>query len=206
MGNQLRLFIRSALLCALIASVAPLPGRAAIIVQLRVVDGEGAVHAAGSRATRGITVQVTDETGKPVEGAAVSFRLPDQGPGGSFNGGLKSEVVTTRPDGKATIWGMQWNKTPGPFDVRITAVKDQARAGIVSQQYLSDTPQVKSGGNGVFQASHRGRSRWLAIAGIAAGAGVGLVLAVSHSSKASVSPIIPTQIGNPSIIVSGPPK
>src|SRR5437879_5619201 len=49
------------------------------ILQVRVVDGEGAVYAIGTRATRGVTVQVTDETGKPVEGASISFRLPEEG-------------------------------------------------------------------------------------------------------------------------------
>jgi len=34
---------------------------------------------------------------------------------------------------------MQWNKTPGTVQIRITAVKDQARAGILSTQYLSDS-------------------------------------------------------------------
>ena len=54
------------------------------IVQIKVIEGEGAVYAVGSRATRGIAIQVTDETGRPVEGASVSFRLPDDGPSGSF--------------------------------------------------------------------------------------------------------------------------
>ena len=182
-------------------------GQAAVIVQLRVVDGEGAVHATASRATRGITVQVTDESGKPVEGATVSFRLPDQGPSGTFTGGLKSEVALTHADGKATVWGMQWNKLPGPFEVRITAVKDQARAGLVSAQYLSETAAVdKSGGSGVFQPSHGSRGKWLIVAGaVAAGAGVGLVFGRSHSAPAAtVLSTIPTSIGAPSIIIGGP--
>jgi hypothetical protein len=40
---------------------------ASIIVQLKVVDGEGVVYRTGTRATRGLTVLVTDETGKPVD-------------------------------------------------------------------------------------------------------------------------------------------
>jgi hypothetical protein len=64
--------------------------RAAAIIQLRVIEGEGAVYAPGSRATRGITVQVTDETGQPLEGVAVSFRLPEEGAGGTFASGLRT--------------------------------------------------------------------------------------------------------------------
>src|SRR5437868_6319967 len=46
------------------------------ILQIRILEGEDAVYATGSRATRGITVLVTGETGKPVDGATLSFRLP----------------------------------------------------------------------------------------------------------------------------------
>lgn len=173
-------------------------------MQLRVLEGEGGVYPIGSRATRGLTVQVTDETGKPVDGATVSFRLPDQGPSGAFSGGLRTDVTMTRVDGKATAWGMQWNKTPGPFEIQITAVKDQARAGLVSAQYLSDSAAPKSGGAGTFRASRGIGTKWVILgAAIAAGAGAGIALG-RVQSKASVSPVTPTQIGNPSIIIGGP--
>ena len=50
------------------------------ILQIQVTGGEGSVHAPGARDARAIAVVVTDETGRPVDGAAVSFHLPDQGP------------------------------------------------------------------------------------------------------------------------------
>lgn len=176
---------------------------AAVIVQLRVVEGEGAVSGTGTRATRGITVQATDEAGKPVDGASVSFRLPDDGPSGVFASGLRTEVVTTKADGRATIWGMQWNKSAGQFEIRITAVKDQARAGIVSAQYLSDTDAAKSVSSaGGFQASHHSRNKWLLISAAAAGAGAGMIFAKSsQTAKATVAPTTPTQIGSPSILI-----
>ena len=151
-------------------------------------------------------MQATDEAGKPVDGASVSFRLPEVGPSGVFASGLRTEVVTTKPDGRATVWGMQWNKVPGPFEIRITAVKDQARAGIVSAQYLSDTAAARSGpGASGFQASHHSRNKWLLISAALAGAGAGMVFAKSsQSAKATVAPTIPTQIGSPSILIGGP--
>ena len=100
--------------------------------------------------------------------ASVSFRLPDQGASGTFNSGLRTEVVTTGPDGRASVWGMQWNKTPGTVQIHITAVKEQARTGIVSTQYLSDSVAPKAGGEGVFTASHNGH-KWLWIAGSGGG-------------------------------------
>src|SRR5580693_3788001 len=136
---------RSLVYCILAWAV---PSYASVIVQLKVVEGEGTVYRSGTRATRGLTVLVTDETGEPVTDAAVSFRLPEDGPSGVFNSGLRTEVITTGADGKATVWGMQWNKNSGPVEIRITAVKDQARAGLISTQYLSDSVAPKAGGRG----------------------------------------------------------
>jgi hypothetical protein len=125
------------LLCCALAFV--VSSNASVIIQLRVVEGEGTVYRTGAKAVRGLTVLVTDEAGKPVPNASVSFRLPDSGPSGLFSTGLRTEIVNTGADGRATIAGMQWNKTAGPIEIRITAVKDQARAGIITTEYLNDT-------------------------------------------------------------------
>lgn len=175
-------------------------------MQLKIVDGEGVTYRIGTRATRGLTVLVTDETGKPVDLAAVSFRLPDEGASGTFNSGLRTEIVTTGPDGRATVWGMQWNKTPGPVEIRVTAIKEQARAGIISTQYLSDSVAVKSGGEGVFTASHGGH-KWLWVAGaIAVGAGAGAAYFLLNKSKPASNPTSTSgvTVGSPSVIVGQP--
>jgi hypothetical protein len=175
-----------------------------------------------------LTVQVTDESGKPVEGASVSFTLPVAGPGGTFKSGLRTEVLTTQADGKAAIWGMQWNRLPGPFEIKITASKDQARAGIVSTQYLNNfgpakagdfatpkagdfaTPKAgdftthKAGGEGTFRASHS-HTKWIVIAALAAGAAAGLALGrTSHTPAAVATSPVGLQIGSPSIILGHP--
>jgi hypothetical protein len=182
-----------------------IPLGASVIVQLKVVEGEGTVYRTGTRATRGLTVLVTDETGKPVENAAVSFRLPDEGATGVFSSGLRTEVITTAANGRATVWGMQWNKTPGPVEIRITTVKDEARAGIVSTQYLSDAIAPKAGGEGTFSASHKGRTKWVLIAAAAGGAVAGLAFGRSKSTAAASTPATPaTSIGNPSINIGHP--
>jgi hypothetical protein len=194
---------RNFLCCALLGAVA---SNASVIIQLKLVEGDGVTYRTGARATRGITVLVTDETGKPVENAAVSFRLPDQGPGGVFNSGRNTEVVTTSADGRATVWGMLWNKSAGPVEIRITAVKDQARAGIVATQYLNDTVMPQTGGEGVFKASHKGHGKWLLIGALAGGAAAA-GMAFGHSQGAKTNPAAPPvgiSIGSPSIIVGHP--
>ena len=191
-------------LCYALAFAVSAP--ASVIVQLKVLEGEGVVYRTGTRATRGLTVLVTDETGKPVEMATVSFRLPDEGASGTFGSGLRTEIATTGPDGRATVWGMQWNKTPGPVEIRITAIKDQARAGLVSTQYLSDSVAPKAGGEGVFSASHGGH-KWLWLGALAAGAlGAGAAFGFSKGSTpaATTSAVPGLSIGAPSITVGHP--
>ena len=195
---------RSILCCALAFAVSV---NASVIVQLRVIEGEGITYRTGTRATRGLTVLVTDESGRPLDMASVSFRLPDQGATGTFSSGLRTEVVTTGPDGRASVWGMQWNKTSGTVEIHITAVKEQARAGIVSTQYLNDSATPTAGGEGVFTASHGGH-KWLwiaAIAGLAAGGGyAGYALTRSGPSNSPNPAVAGLSIGAPSITVGHP--
>ena len=189
---------------AFLACACVFPVRAAAVIELRVLDGEGAVYALGSRATRGITVQVTDETGQPVESAAVSFRLPEDGPGGTFASGLRTEIVTTKADGRATVWGMKWNRTAGAFQVRVTVAKGQARAGIVVSQYLSDKVVAGAGSNGQFHASHSYR-KWLLVAAAVGGAAMG-GLVLGERKSAATTPANapgPPSIGTPVIVITG---
>lgn len=179
------------------------------ILLIRIVEGEGAVYPIGSRATRGVTVQVTDETGKPVDGAAVVFRLPQDGPTGTFSSGMPTEVVTTTGDGRANVWGMQWNRVTGPLEVRITAAKGQARAGTVCGLYLSNalfSPQPRAGKkDGLLGGWRNHRNIWIGV-GIAAAAFVGVAAISSRGtpSAAATGSVNAPQIGTPSIIIGKP--
>ena len=173
---------------------------------IRVAEGDGAAYPIGSRATRGLTVLVTDETGRPVEGATVSFTLPAEGPGGVFSTGGRTEIAATRADGRAAVWGMQWNRTAGPFEIRITAVKGQARAGVVSSQSLSNAPEVRTAAPGKIHAA-RGGHKLLWISLVVAGAaavGVAGVAARKTSAAAAASSVTPLKIGTPTISLGHP--
>ena len=156
------------------------------ILQIRIVEGEGAVYPIGARATRGITVQVSDETGKPVESAAVSFRLPDDGPTGAFASGMRTEIATTGTDGRASVWGMQWNRVTGPLEIRITAAKGQARAGTVCGLFLSDTAAASEPRSAKAPNWRSHRKLWLGIA-MAAGAFAGVAAVTSRGTPGAAS-------------------
>lgn len=175
------------------------------VLQLRVVQGEGSVYAAGSRATRGVIVQITDETGKPVEGAVVNFRLPDQGPTGQFASGQRAEIVNTDASGQAEVWGMQWSRETGAFEMRITAAKGQIRGGVVCPLYLSAAAVLSQDrGAPEHKISHSKKKLWIAV-GLAAAIGVAAVgVAGKSAPTAAAATISGPQIGTPTIAIGRP--
>jgi hypothetical protein len=188
----------------------------AVLLQLQVVEGEGAVNAAGVRASRPLVVLVTDERGRPVEGAAVSFRLPETEPSGTFRTGLRTEIQVTGPDGRAAAWGVQWSATPGPVQIRVTAAKDQARTGALISQYVSETAQAVAGAAiaGPVKIDlgrpRRRVPRWVWIgAGGAAAVGAAVAFGGGGGAKAAspgaaaAAPTLPT-FGTPVITIGRP--
>jgi hypothetical protein len=175
------------------------------ILQIRVIEGEGAVHLPGSRSTRPITVEITEETGKPVASAAVSFHLPEDGPGGAFVNGLRTEVVITDSQGRASLHGLLANRIPGRFQIRILASKEQARAGTVSFQYVAEP----RGGVAATPAAPVGRRKWIAIAAAVVGAtAAGIAATRGGAATAAAVPSAPVppvlSIGTPAITVGRP--
>ena len=179
------------------------------ILQIKVVEGEGAVHLPGTRSTRPITVEVTDETGRPVPGAAVSFHLPEDGPGGTFANGLRTDIVITDGHGRASLHGLQANRIGGRFQVRVLASKEQARAGIVSFQYVAE-PKSAAAATATATTSPPSHRKWIAIgAGILGGAVVGLMASRGSSPQAAAAPVVVAPppvltIGTPTITVGKP--
>ncbi len=172
----------------------------AAVLQIRAVDPRGTSHPAGSR-TPGLTVEITDEMGKPVAGAVVSIRLPEDGPGGEFASGLASEIVTTGADGRAVTPSIRWNRLSGAFQVRVTAVKDRVRAGAIVSHSIAE-------GTAKNVASHSHRWRWIALGVLAAAGAAGAGYASGRSggtaSSSAAAPASPVQIGPPSITVGKP--
>jgi len=184
-----------------------------LVLQLTVVEGEDAVHAAGSRSATPLTVLVSDQIGRPVPGAAVSFLMPSSGPAGIFASGLATEVLTTGKDGQASVRQIRWGNAVGQSRIRVTAMKGQARAGILIAQHIEAPSSEKAGGSkGRSRSVSKPGKKWVAIALVAAGAAVGgLVLGTTSGNSnggppvaASVSEAPGVQVGLPSITVGEP--
>lgn len=146
---------------------------------MKAVEGDGATYAPGSRATRGVSIVVTDESGRPVSGAIVSFTLPTTGASGEFASGTRTEIVTTRGDGRASVWGMRWNRLTGPVAMRVTAIHGQSRADLVVIQNLAGAPSKSPA-----PSSIGGGHKWLWI-GLGGAAAVAAAVTAGFSSKGS---------------------
>ena len=172
------------------------------ILQIQIVEGDRAVHAPGSRSAIPLTVRVADESGKPVAGAAVSFHLPEDGPSGAFASGLRTEVAITDGQGRVSLRGLRLNRIPGTFPIRIVASKEQARAGVVSTQYIAEAR------SGVAAKARSGRRKWIAVLALVAGGTAAGALAAGRSGSSSAAPVPAAPqapaIGPPSITVGKP--
>jgi hypothetical protein len=68
---------------------------------LRITVGDNTAYDTRSLQAKKLVVEVTDEAGMPVAGAAVTFRLPEEGAIGLFPDGNRSAVVDTSTQGQA---------------------------------------------------------------------------------------------------------
>jgi hypothetical protein len=183
------------------ALLVPLAGQEALSV--RISEGAGIVYPVGSRSARGVTVLVTDAAERPVEGASVSFQLPERGPSGEFPSGGRTEIARTNASGTASVFGMRWNRLAGPLEIRITAAKGAARGSAICRVELTtalslpdvSAPRVSSGHKWV----------WITLA-VAGAAGGGLAAgALREKSVATPAAVIsPPVIGAPSINLGRP--
>src|SRR5579863_2799489 len=107
--------LQPALLCLVVASVlhAQEPG-----LRIVVIAGEGAINNINQKVNVEPSVEVQDESRKPVGGAAVVVFLPAQGPGGTFSNGSQTLTATTDRAGRAVARGIQYNRQTGPFVIR----------------------------------------------------------------------------------------
>ena len=214
--------IRQAALAWLMMAVPVTVWGETVILQLQVLEGEGGVFAASSRALKPLTVRVTDEAGAPVPGAAVSFRLPEDGVSGVFQNGLKTDLVLSGPDGRATSPTIAWGPLAGPVRIRVTAALEQVRAGVLVAAYVAAAGNVMAVGASSSNAiapqqqrvssptaaptqrlKKRSWAMWIAVAAIGIGGGVAVAL-LRHprtgSPSSSASPPI-ISIGQPTISV-----
>jgi hypothetical protein len=120
---------------------------------------------------------------------------------------MRTEVAVTDGHGHASVHGLQLNRVPGRFQIRIVASKEQARAGMVSFQYIAEPG---SGAAATAGTSH-GYRKWIVVAVLAAGGSAAAILAAGKSGSTPASsassapaPTVTLTIGTPVITVGKP--
>lgn len=158
-----------------------------------VVQGEGALNRIKSRSATQPVVEVRDENDKPVAGAEVVFQLPAAGPGGVFNGWMRTQTAKTNEQGRAAANGMTPNDQEGRFNIKVTATQGKKTGTVIIAQTNSANGEPGS-------AASRSHKKLYIILGLAAVAAIAGGVAATHTGGSGT----PAAIVNPVIISPGP--
>jgi len=153
-------------------------------LQVEVIQGDGAIHNIQNGRAVEPVVRVVNDQGQPVPGAAVTFLLPETGPGGRFPTGSVF-TTSTNETGQATVRELRPNQLVGQWEIRVAASHAGLRARASIQQ-TNASPMV--------EVKQRGKSRTLLMAIIGGGAAAGLAAALGGGGgggKAVTSPKAP---------------
>jgi len=157
------------------------------VLNIVVVEGEGAINNIRQRTAREPIVEVQDENHRPVAGAAVVFSLPSQGAGGTFSGGAHSLTVITDDQGRAVAHGMRPNGIKGQFQIHVNA-SYQGRTGSTN---ITQTNAIAAGAGAGAAAAGISTKLIVILVVAAAAAAAGGALYATHSGGGSGSPVNP---------------
>jgi hypothetical protein len=164
-------------------------------IKIVIQEGQSAINNMQLRRAKEPVVQVTAESGAPIQRASVTFQLPDTGPGGVFADGNKMLTVQTDEKGQAVGRGLRPNQTAGRYQIRVTASYRGATASAVISE-INAEPAATSG---------RGSKRFLIIA-LIGGAAAGGLVAARGGSKSSSGGTVGTLTTPPAtVLVPGTP-
>ncbi len=164
-------------------------------VQIRVVEGDGAINSIRLHRGHDPVVEITDSSGEPLAQATVNFVLPGTGPSGTFQAGSLSYTTMTDSHGFAAARGMTPNRISGSFQIRVSVSwRGQMASGGLTQ--INAEPVA---------ASHAGRKIAI-LALIAGGAAAGAAAALGHGGAAAPASGGVTASVSGGVIVAGTPS
>jgi len=178
------------MLCAVLAR------SAATVPRIEVLEGDGAINNIRLHHAKEPVVRVVDQDGHPIPNVAVTFVLPENGPGGTFADGHSSLTVMTDSNGQAVGHGLRPNGSAGQFQIRVTT----SFAGQAATANISQTNAEPAQGGGSSKTI-----LIVALIGGAVAAGAAVALGKGKSSTGTTQPPAGAVIspGNPSF---GAPK
>ena len=171
------------------------------MLNLVIVEGEGAINNMKLRTARETIVQVEDENHKPVAAAVVVFLLPGNGPGGTFVNGSKSATIVADSNGRAVMPRVQLNSAQGKFEIKVHA----SHQGLEADASIAQSTVAAAGGlsTGAIVGIVAAVSAAGAVAAVVATRSKGSSTAPPVSTPPSVSGTIGGAGGG---VVIGPPR
>ncbi len=177
----------------------PAAAQVAPLLNLVVIEGEGAVNNIKQRTAREPIVEVQDENHKPVAGAVVIFMLPSNGAGGTFANGVKTLTMTTNSQGQAVGRGLKPNGIKGQYQIRVNASHRGQNASIsITQTNALLSATGASAGSAIS-------GKLIAVLVVVGAAAAGGAYYATHSggSTPAIGPGTTVSAGNGSV---GPPR
>ncbi len=154
------------------------------VLNIVIVEGDGAINNIRQRTAREPIVEVQDENHKPVAGAAVVFALSDQGAGGSFAGGAHSLTTVTDAQGRAVARGFRPNHVQGQYQIHVTA----SRNGQTATTNISQTNVLTgAAASSTAAAGISGKVIAIVVIAVAAAAAGGAYLATHNGNGSNTS-------------------
>jgi hypothetical protein len=203
-----RLFYQ--LVAVAIAAVLPatMLAQDASLLKLTVVSGNGAVHDLRTNSTVPTIVELRDDRDQPVLRGAVTFMLPETGPGGRFADGSRSLFVLTDPRGRATLTGFIPNQQEGPFQIAVEATASGNTARAMIRQFNNSVASFSASrpadpGAGVTARRGSGAGTKILVTlvlGVAVAAGS--IIALKNGGNGKTPPTTTVSIGG--VSVGGP--
>jgi hypothetical protein len=173
---------------------------AAPMLNIVIVEGEGAINNIRQRTAREPIVQVEDENHKPVAGAAVIFAIANQGAGGSFAGGSHTLSVVTDAQGRAVARGFHPNNVQGQYQIHVTA----SHNGQTANANIAESNVLAAGAAATTAAAAGISGKLIAVIVVVAAAGAaGGAYAATHGGNTPTNSAVTITPGSGLV---GPPK
>jgi len=100
------------------------------LLRIYVLEGDNAINSIPLNRAVTPIVEVRDPNENPIEGASVTFSLPEAGPGGVYPGNRRDYTTRTSSQGQASGQYIL-NHIPGKFSITVTA-ESNGRKGTVT--------------------------------------------------------------------------
>jgi len=188
-------------LSLLLALWIPATAQVAPMLNLVVLEGEGATNNIRQRTAREPVVQVQDENHKPVAGAIVVFTLPSNGAGGVFANGARTLSMVTDNQGQAVARGLRPNGLKGQFQIHVNASYQGRTASTnINQTNAALTASGAAAGAGVSA------KLIVVLAVLGAAAAGGIVYATHNGSGTPPAVAVPATTIAAGAGTAGPPR